>query len=100
MKTGPIRLPLLLAAALLLANGVRAEGPSGAKATPRPIRALLVTGGCCHDYNAQKTILPEGVSARARVERTVVQEGGSTTNHKVSIYELPGWADQVRRGGP
>ena len=23
-------------------------------ASPKPIRALLVIGGCCHDYNKQK----------------------------------------------
>lgn len=61
---------------------------------PRPIHALLVTGGCCHDYTAQKKIISEGVSARANVVWTVVQEGGSSTNHKVSIYESPGWADK------
>lgn len=94
MKTGPTRLPLLLAAALMVPLGARAQEPTGAKASPRPIRALLVTGGCCHDYNAQKTILSEGVSARARVEWTLVQEGGSSTNHRVSLYEHSGWADK------
>jgi hypothetical protein len=29
-----------------------------------PLRALLITGGCCHDYEAQKKILTEGISAR------------------------------------
>ena len=38
----------------------------------KPLKALLVTGGCCHDYTAQKKIIPEGVSARANVEWTIV----------------------------
>ena len=35
----------------------------------------MVTGGCCHDYEAQKKILSEGISARANVEWTIVHEG-------------------------
>lgn len=60
--------------------------------TVKPLRALYITGGCCHDYNQQKVIIPEGISARANVVWTVVQEGGTTTNHKVSIYENKDWA--------
>ena len=63
----------------------------GAEAT-KPIRALLVTGGCCHDYEHQKKILTEGISARANVEWTIVHEGGDTTTHRVSIYEKPDWS--------
>ena len=68
--------------------------PAGAAepAGPKPLRALLITGGCCHDYNQQKIILPEGVSARANVVWTVVQEGGASTNHKISLYEDKNWA--------
>lgn len=57
----------------------------------RPIRALLVTGGCCHDYTAQKKILSEGISARANVEWTIVHEGDDR-NFRVSIYANPDWA--------
>lgn len=55
-----------------------------------PIRALLVAGGCCHDYEHQKTILTEGISARANVTWTIVQEGDDR-DHMVSIYEKPDW---------
>jgi type 1 glutamine amidotransferase len=58
----------------------------------RPLKALLVTGGCCHDYTAQKKIIPEGVTARANVEWTIVHEGGDTRDHRVSIYENADWA--------
>lgn len=33
---------------------------------PKPIRALLVLGGCCHDYGHQKDILTRGISRRGR----------------------------------
>jgi uncharacterized protein len=56
-----------------------------------PLKALLVTGGCCHDYAAQKKIVPDGVSARANVEWTIVHEGDDR-EHRVSIYNNPDWA--------
>lgn len=58
---------------------------------PKPIRALMVTGGCCHDYEAQKKILSEGISARANVEWTIIHEGKDRTD-RVSIYAKPDWA--------
>ena len=59
----------------------------------KPIQALLVTGGCCHDYDRQKRILTRGISARANVHWTVVQQGGKTTNTAIPLYSDPNWAD-------
>lgn len=59
-----------------------------------PIRALLVTGGCCHDYDSQKNIIKDGLEARANIEVTVVQQGGSTTDTRIPLYEDPKWADK------
>ena len=57
-----------------------------------PLRALLITGGCCHDYDAQKKTLTEGISARANVVWTVAHEGESgDKEHKFSVYEKPDW---------
>src|SRR6266550_5332958 len=57
-----------------------------------PLRALLVTGGCCHDYEAQKKILSEGISARANVTWTIIHEGSSDSREtKFSIYNKPDW---------
>ncbi len=59
------------------------------------LKVLMVTGGCCHDYEQQKLILAEGISARANVEFTVVHEEGkdkSDKAHKISIYENDDWA--------
>lgn len=58
----------------------------------KPLKVLMVTGGCCHDYENQKMILAEGISARANVEFTIVHEGGDSREHKVSIYEKQDWA--------
>jgi uncharacterized protein len=56
-----------------------------------PLRALMITGGCCHDYEAQKKILSEGISARANVSWTIVHEGGEQRDHEMGIYKNPDW---------
>jgi len=56
-----------------------------------PLRALLVSGGCCHDYFHQKTIIAEGVSSRANVVWTVYQET-TTRSHKNSAYAADDWS--------
>lgn len=47
-------------------------------ATP-PLRALLITGGCCHDYASQKEILKKGLEARANIIVTQVHTDDKTT---------------------
>lgn len=64
---------------------------ASANEPPKPIHALMVTGGCCHDYEVQKKVLSEGVTARANVKWTIVHEGKERTD-KVSIYANQDWA--------
>ena len=63
------------------------------EAVEKPIKALMITGGCCHDYDRQKLIISKGISARANVVWTIVHQGGKSTNAKIPIYENPDWAD-------
>jgi type 1 glutamine amidotransferase len=83
--------PHLRAALPVLATALIWPTLAGAE-EPKPLRALYITGGCCHDYTKQKDIIPPGVSARARVEWTIVQEGGDSQDHRISIFENPDWA--------
>jgi len=86
MPTGrPVTLLLAVACALGLAT--RLNG-----ADPKPIRALLVVGGCCHDYEVQKHIISEGTAARAHIDWTVVHDGGTRTDSKIKLYESPDWS--------
>ncbi|WP_162659830.1 ThuA domain-containing protein [Tuwongella immobilis] len=50
----------VLALSVGLMGTVRADDP-------KPLRALLVIGGCCHDYAKQSEILKRGIEARAHV---------------------------------
>lgn len=76
--------------ALALAFAFSFSANTHAADAAKPLRALMVCGGCCHDFEHQKTILSDGISARANVEFTLVHEGNDRTN-RVSIYEKPDW---------
>jgi type 1 glutamine amidotransferase len=58
----------------------------------KPIRALLVAGGCCHDYKRQKDILTKGISARANVQWKIAYDPDSGTKHLNPVYESDDWA--------
>jgi type 1 glutamine amidotransferase len=60
-----------------------------------PIKALLITGGGSHDYEHQKTILTEGISARANVTWTIMDEGEHDKvpkDHMATVYNKPDWS--------
>jgi type 1 glutamine amidotransferase len=79
---------------LLLVASLASFGDAGAQAAEegRPIRALLVCGGCCHDYAQQKEILTKGISERANVEFTIAYDPVATKEHKNPVYDSPDWA--------
>lgn len=79
-------------AALLLARQSETARAADTEASARPIRALLVIGGCCHDYNKQKDLLTKGISARANVEWTIAYDRDTGTKHLNPVYEKPDWA--------
>jgi len=62
----------------------------------KPLRALLITGGCCHDYLKQKDILKKGLESRANVVvdqiHTEIPAGTSATKPPLPIYGNPDYA--------
>jgi len=77
-----------LAIALLFAGCSFVAGDKESK----PLRALLITGGCCHNYEFQAEALKAGVAKHATVEWTVVNEGGKGTEAMIPLYDNPDWA--------
>lgn len=57
-----------------------------------PLRALLITGGCCHDYAFQAQALADAMKKVADVKWTVVNEGGKSKDAKIALYDNPDWA--------
>jgi type 1 glutamine amidotransferase len=63
-----------------------------AQESPKPIRVLLITGGCCHSYATQKDILKKGLEARAHVIVDQIHTDDTTTTPPLAIYGNPNYA--------
>ncbi len=67
------------------------SGSSDAKSGSK-INALMICGGCCHDYNNQKRIISEGLNQR--IDRPIdwtILEYGSKRDVKADIYQKADW---------
>lgn len=67
--------------------------PGRAQTQPKPLRALLVAGGCCHDYAGQQKILADGIAARANVRVDVWWTDDKSTDPPLTIYDKDDWAE-------
>jgi type 1 glutamine amidotransferase len=55
------------------------------------VRALMVTGGCCHDYQNQKKIISDGLSESVgNIDWTIVAYGDKR-EIKAEVYKQPDW---------
>ena len=61
-------------------------------AETKPLKALLVAGGCCHDYAKQHVILSQGIQARANVQVDVVWTDDKSVTPPLPLYDNPDWA--------
>ncbi len=76
------------AVAVLVAAGCNIDDVSSKEV--KPIKALIITGGCCHDYDSQTQFLIDGIGKYANVEFDVIQEGSGTT-YVHSVFEQENW---------
>ena len=63
-----------------------------AAAQAAPLRILLITGGCCHDYAHQKDILKKGLEERANVTVDQVHTDDGSTKPPLAILGHPDYA--------
>ena len=75
---------VLFGLCFLLTSGFSAE---------KPIRALLVTGGCCHNYTFQSQAITQAIGKVASVQWTVLQDPRRGTTAEIDLYQNPKWAD-------
>ncbi len=80
---------LVFAAALLVPTLTAVTAHA---AEVKPLRALLITGGCCHDYAKQKDILKQGLEARANVVVDQIHSDSGATKPPLAIYGNPDYA--------
>ena len=94
---------LLLLCFVVLATGLgvaqNQKGAAKKKAHPKkefysgePVKALIITGGCCHNYLYQTYALGSGVQAVANVDFEIVKAGGNGTDAQIPLYNDPNWA--------
>ena len=65
----------------------------GRASTAKPIKALLIAGGCCHDYEQQHQILSEGIQARANIRVDVYVSLSKSANPPLALFDDPNWAE-------
>jgi hypothetical protein len=81
-----IRPSLPLAATVLLLV------PLPALAEQKPLKVMLITGGCCHDYATQKEILKKGIEERANIVVDQIHVPDTSTRPQLPIYGNPDYA--------
>ena len=59
----------------------------------RPLRMMIITAGCCHDYPFQTAQLMKAARERDLVvDWTVIHQGGTGTSAQIDLYKNPNWA--------
>ena len=59
---------------------------------PKPLRVLLITGGCCHDYASQKDVLKKGLEERANLVVDQIHTGDTSAKPPLAILGNPDYA--------
>jgi len=83
--------PFVLSFPLALAM-LACAAPMTLAAAAKPIRVLLITGGCCHDYANQKDILKKGLEARANLVIDQIHTDDKSTKPPLAILGNPDYA--------
>ena len=92
MLTFIARLKRLIGLTVCLILTISAARPTVMAEESKPIRALLILGGCCHDYKEQQTILTKGIAARVNVQWAIGYDPDTGTTHLNPWYEKDDWA--------
>lgn len=61
-------------------------------ADAKPLRVLLVCGGCCHDYAVQQDLLKKGIESRVNAVVDIAYNPDKTTKATFDIYKSKDWA--------
>lgn len=75
-----------LTVAMLVAGATATAGHAA------PIKVLLITGGCCHDYANQKDILKKGLEARLDIVVDQMHSPDKSTHPPLPLYGNPEYA--------
>ena len=82
---------IILTAAAMLSGWFLVQA---ADSKPKKLRVLLVLGGCCHDYEMQKTLLKVGIESRINAVVDFEFNPDKSTSAKFPRYESADWAKE------
>jgi uncharacterized protein len=82
---------LVLVVGLLVPGAVAEADGQAVQASTSPIRALYVTGGGFHDFEAQERIVPTGLAKRIRIEWTTDHTAGKSTEVLIDRHKDTAW---------
>jgi len=63
-----------------------------AVAAEKPMRGLIITGGCCHNYKFQSQAITQAISQVASVEWTIAHDLRTGTRGEIDLYKDANWA--------
>ncbi len=66
---------------------------SFAEETTKPIKVLLVIGGCCHDYATQKDLIKNGIESRINATVEIAYNDTKDTKPIFEAYKKANWAN-------
>ena len=75
----------------LIALALLAGLTTSLSAEQKPLRVLVVAGGCCHDYANQKEFLKKGIEARVNATVEVAYDPTKSTKPLFELFKNPDW---------
>jgi len=74
-----------------LSAGPSAQRGQAVPAGPR-VNALVISGGCCHDWVTQGQVLMQTINKVLPVDWTVAYQGDRGTTSRFPVYNRPDWS--------
>jgi type 1 glutamine amidotransferase len=71
--------------------GQRGRGGDPFAGQPR-VKALIVSGGCCHDYSGEAKVMMDAIGRVLPVDWMVAVQGGRGTRGSMPVYDNPNWS--------
>src|ERR1041385_3965908 len=94
IKASSLRSVLLIATICIgaCAAGMSRTSAAPSDVRPKPLKALLVIGGCCHEYDVQKDLLKQGLEKRVNVQVDIAYSSDKSGSPPLPILGNPNYA--------
>ena len=66
--------------------------PTFAAEKPKALKVLLISGGCCHDYEKQAKLFQDGAAKLVNIEWTIMIDPRRGTEGEIELYNDPEWS--------